>query len=45
MVLTRGVVIVRVRSKAEAELHVSAGVVRAAWKPFQAAVFARRVEN
>ncbi len=34
-----------VRSKAEAELHVSAGVVRAAWKPFQAAGFARRVEN
>jgi len=35
----------QVRSKAEAELHVSAGVLRAAWKPFQAAVFGRRVEN
>ena len=35
----------KVRSKAEAELHVSAGVVRAAWKPFQAAVFGRRVDN
>jgi len=34
-----------VRSKAEGELHVSAGVVRAAWKAFRAAVFARRVEN
>ena len=34
-----------VRSKAEAELHVSVDVVRAAWKPFQAAGFARRVEN
>jgi hypothetical protein len=34
-----------VRSKAEGERHVSAGVVRPAWKPFQAAVFARRVEN
>ncbi len=34
-----------VRSKTEAETHVSAGVVRAAWKPFQTAVFARRVEN
>ena len=34
-----------VRSKAEAELHVSAGVLRAAWKPIQATVFARRVEN
>ncbi len=45
MVLTRGVVIVRVRSKAEAERHVSAAVVRAAWKLFQAAGFARRVEN
>ena len=45
MVLTRGVVMALVRSKAEAERHVSAGVVRAAWKPFQAAVFARRVEN
>ena len=45
MVLTQGVVMAQVRSKAEAELHVSAGVARAAWKPFQAAVFARRVEN
>ena len=45
MVLTRGVVMALVRSKAEAELHVSAGVARAAWKPFQAAVFAGRVEN
>ena len=34
-----------VRSKAEAERHVSTGVVRAARKPFQAVVFARRVEN
>ncbi len=34
-----------VRSKAEAELHMSGGVVRAAWKPFQAAVFVPRVEN
>src|SRR5438034_3878052 len=36
MVLTRGVAMAKVRSKAEAEVHVSAG---------QAAVFARRVEN
>ena len=45
MVLTRGVVMEMVRSKAEAELLVSAGVVRTAWKPFRAAVFACRVEN
>jgi len=36
MVLTRGVAMAKVRSKAEAEVHVSAG---------QAAVFGRRVEN
>ena len=34
-----------VRNKAEAELHVSAGVFRAAWKAFREAVVARRVEN
>jgi len=36
MVLTQGVVMAQVRSKAEAAIHVSAG---------QAAVFTRRVEN
>ena len=34
-----------VRNKAEVERHVSANVVRATWKAFRAAVFARRVEN
>ena len=34
-----------VRRKAERELHVSVGAVRATWKAFRAAGLARRVEN